>query len=447
MKDLLKGHNPLMLFFVALMSLFFAFAVRNKIVGEGHTDLNANFFFFMVLASCIGVYFLIHEGIKEFTDFFCKKSWKKRGIVQMNEAVATTPMTSDPCEPEVVTSLQSPEPLAASATETLSKDDIDQMIADAINAKQNIEIEQKDGSVSFRIDMDAISKSFEGDVERARKAVYTEAVMYTREVLAAHMTAEELGILFDRILRYQRSATNEWPIADKEGSFRRLHPFAPIGKFDLLHYGWNLGQLFSKCNAQTVYFLQTTFDQHFDRMQPRIVSKKLTLEPKKGLIKINKDFNPNFRYYSLSAKERNLQDLVNEINEGDPPADSQTTEPDDISKPEATTYLHKDEEIAKNAATLDKGTNQHDVIATDIVPAEKGREEVAMEFDTADDFDEDNCESIESDDNYVSDYDDDFTDEDDEPDEPMTEEEFKAWMQNNIRDAESIEAWKPGDEI
>lgn len=35
----------------------------------------------MVLASCIGVYFLIHEGIKEFTDFFCKKSWKKRGIV------------------------------------------------------------------------------------------------------------------------------------------------------------------------------------------------------------------------------------------------------------------------------------------------------------------------------------------------------------------------------
>lgn len=80
MKDLIKGHNPLMLFFVALMSLFFAYAVRNKIVSEGHTDLNANFFFFMVLASCIGVYFLIHEGIKELTDFFVKKSWKKRGI-------------------------------------------------------------------------------------------------------------------------------------------------------------------------------------------------------------------------------------------------------------------------------------------------------------------------------------------------------------------------------
>ena len=46
MKDLIKGHNPLMLFFVALMSLFFAYAVRNKIVSEGHTDLNANFFFF-----------------------------------------------------------------------------------------------------------------------------------------------------------------------------------------------------------------------------------------------------------------------------------------------------------------------------------------------------------------------------------------------------------------
>ena len=45
MKDLIKGHNPLMLFFVALMSLFFAYAVRNKIVSEGHTDLNANFFF------------------------------------------------------------------------------------------------------------------------------------------------------------------------------------------------------------------------------------------------------------------------------------------------------------------------------------------------------------------------------------------------------------------
>lgn len=81
MKDLIKGHHPLMLFFVALVSLFFAFAVRNKIIGEGHTDLNANFFFFMVLASCIGIYFLIHEVIKEFTDFFCKKSLKKREIV------------------------------------------------------------------------------------------------------------------------------------------------------------------------------------------------------------------------------------------------------------------------------------------------------------------------------------------------------------------------------
>ena len=74
MKDLIKGHNPLMLFFVALMSLFFfAYAVRNKIVSEGHTDLNANFFFFMVLASCIGVYFLIHEGIKGTHGLLCQE--------------------------------------------------------------------------------------------------------------------------------------------------------------------------------------------------------------------------------------------------------------------------------------------------------------------------------------------------------------------------------------
>lgn len=106
---------------------------------------------------------------------------KKRGIVQVNDTVAITPVTSIASEPEVFMPVQSPEPVA-SATETLSKDDIDRMIADAVNAKQNIEIEQTDGSVSFRIDMDAISKSFEGDVERARKAVFTEAVMYGCDV-------------------------------------------------------------------------------------------------------------------------------------------------------------------------------------------------------------------------------------------------------------------------
>lgn len=284
--------------------------------------------------------------------------------------------------------------------------------------------------------------------------------MYTREVLAAHMTAEELGILFDRISRYQRSATNEWPITEKEGSLRRLHPFDPIGKFDLLHYGWNLGQLFSKCNAQTVYFLQTTFDKHFDRMQPRIVSKKLTLEPKKGLIKINKDFNPNFRYYSLSAKERNLQELAQEVETED--GQRETKGEKELHKstmektlPEKHAPIENSDESEAQGETL-----RH--LATNGVShpipklAAEEKEEDSMDFEDYDDDEDMERDPAEEDDDD-SDYDGEDNDEeenddagDDDTDEPASDEFIYAMLARSEARAKNRDipkAWSPGDPL
>lgn len=444
MKDLIKGHNPLMLFFVALVSLFFAFAVRNKIVSEGHTDLNANFFFWMVLASCIGVYFLIHEGIKELSDFLCKKGWKKRGIIPM-ETQVSSPVSAIASEPVVST-----PPLAdtASATETLSKEDVDRMIAEAINAKQDIQIEQEDGSVSFRIDMDAISRNFEGDVEKARKAVYTEALLYTREVLAAHMSAEELGILFDRLSRFQRSATNEWPITESDGKLRRLYPHAPIGKYDLLHYGWNLGQLFGKANAQTVYFLTTTFAEHFDKMQPRIVAKKLTIEPLKGLIKINKEFNPNFRYYTMSAKERNMQDLVKEVEYEQSETEARENDIQKVVADISTASESSADSTPSKAEAISDDTDYNAEIQLSkvaVAPSKKIVREVPST--DIDDDEEDDFNSDSDDYNNESADEDDWEDETDEPADDdfiyaMLERSEKRYKHRN-----EPKAWSPGDSL
>ena len=170
MKDLIKGHNPLMLFFVALMSLFFAYAVRNKIVSEGHTDLNANFFFFMVLASCIGVYFLIHEGIKELTDFFVKKSWKKRGI---------TPRTATSLDTSTNENKNSEIEQTTTESQPLTREDARMLLTEVLAVKAEKVSDEKEELVKTinenMLDLSNVAANAANEIEAGLQRTFQEA--------------------------------------------------------------------------------------------------------------------------------------------------------------------------------------------------------------------------------------------------------------------------------
>lgn len=311
MKDLIKGHNPLMLFFVALMSLFFAYAVRNKIVSEGHTDLNANFFFFMVLASCIGVYFLIHEGIKELTDFFVKKSWKKRGI---------TPQTATSLDTSTNENKNSEIEQPTTESQPLTREDARMLLTEVLAVKAEKASDEKEGLVKTinenMLDLSNVAANAANEIEAGLQRTFQEACLYTIEVLGPYMTKENLEILISRLSKFQRAGNKTWSVLSaSETVHKKVETHSPITKTDLYHYGWNMQQLFSKSGPQAAYFLQSTFHDHFNDLQLKTIKGKLTLDADKGIIKINKDFSPNYRSRREREKEKNLRQMTRELEE------------------------------------------------------------------------------------------------------------------------------------
>lgn len=311
MKDLIKGHNPLMLFFVALMSLFFAFAVRNKIVSEGHTDLNANFFFFMVLASCIGVYFLIHEGIKELTDFFVKKSWKKRGI---------TPQTVTSLDTSTNENKNSEIEQPTTESQPLTREDARMLLTEVLAVKAEKASDEKEELVKTinenMLDLSNVAANAANEIEAGLQRTFQEACLYTIEVLGPYMTKENLEILISRLSKFQRAGNKTWSVLSaSETVHKKVETHSPITKTDLYHYGWNMQQLFSKSGPQAAYFLQSTFHDHFDDLQLKTIKGKLTLDADRGIIKINKEFSPNYRSRIERKKEQNAQQMAKEYEE------------------------------------------------------------------------------------------------------------------------------------
>ena len=311
MKDLIKGHNPLMLFFVALMSLFFAFAVRNKIVSEGHTDLNANFFFFMVLASCIGVYFLIHEGIKELTDFFVKKSWKKRGI---------TPQTATSLDTSTNENKNSEIEQPTTESQPLTREDARMLLTEILAVKAEKASDDKEELVKTinenMLDLSNVAANAANEIEAGLQRTFQEACLYTIEVLGPYMTKENLEILISRLSKFQRAGNKTWSVLSaSETVHKKVETHSPITKTDLYHYGWNMQQLFSKSGPQAAYFLQSTFHDHFDDLQLKTIKGKLTLDADKGIIKINKEFSPNYRNRLEREKQRNQRELTKQLEE------------------------------------------------------------------------------------------------------------------------------------
>ncbi len=427
MKDLIKGHNPLMLFFVALMSLFFAFAVRNKIVGEGHTDLNANFFFFMVLASCIGIYFLIHEGIKEFTDFFCKKSWKKRGIVpQTVSKPLPTIQDNNQCVREEVKNENPP----------LTREDARLLLTEIFSVKAEAASDNKEELVKSinnnMLDLSNVAANAADEIEAGLQRTFQEACLYTIEVLGAYMSKEHLQLLISRLSKFQRAGNRTWTVlAEGETVNKRVETHAPISKTDLYHYGWNMQQLFGKTGPQAAFFLQSTFHEHFDDLQLKTIKGKLRNDPHKGIIKINKEFSPNYRNRVEREIENNRLQLAKEYEEE--------------QKQKKFEAAEARREKAAKSPDSNKPTQITQMKAVPMPPLTTKKEEPAMDFDDIDDEDDEireelSCDSYENEEDYWEDTN----------DEPADDEFIYAMLERSEKRNQKINEpapWKTGDSL
>lgn len=414
MKDLIKGHNPLMLFFVALVSLFFAFAVRNKIVSEGHTDLNANFFFFMVLASCLGIYLLIHEGIKEFTDFFTQKSWKKRGITPHLPTTQATSMND-------INSTEVEKPKTES--QPLTREDARMLLTEVLAVKAEKASDDKEELVKTLnetfLDLSNVAANAADEIEAGLQRTFQEACLYTIEVLGPYMTKENLEILISRLSKFQRASNRTWTVLSKEETVnKKVETHAPITKTDLYHYGWNMQQLFSKSGPQAAFFLQSTFHEHFEDLQLKTIKGKLTLDADKGIIKVNKEFSPNYRSRVESEKEKNAQQLAKEYEE------------------EQKQKKFEKGQVHYQKMTRKKAEDEKELIAKPQVSAPIQEEHNQSVRDTH-----------KSKSKLYDDYDDEEDDWEDTYDEPITEEDLDELFKRQAMRAESIKPYNYGDAL
>lgn len=254
MKDLIKGHNPYVLAAVVIVTAAVAAMFRNQAVNEGYSPFNANFLFILILFGGLCIYGILYEGLKELSKLLCRRGWKKLGITPQEQ-----PSTSEPTA--VV-----PEPVA----------------------------EENPNAVT--LDMGILSEQAHNELELERNSILRQALEYTSEVLGPYLSAEHMKILASRLSKFQRAGTSRWNVQSDDEPLMRIEPYSPITKLDLQHYGWNVGQLFDRTGSQIAFFLKTTFDIHFDKIADHILPKKLTIDPLKGIIKIDKHrFNAAYR--------------------------------------------------------------------------------------------------------------------------------------------------------
>jgi len=420
MKDLLKGQNPGVLLAVALTCILMAYAARNKMLGEGHTSTDANFFFFMILAGGIGIYFIIYEGVKELSAFLCKKGWKMYGIkpqpiVRVEQPIIPTGVSEAQSNKDEKKEEQSP------TTTVMTTEQVKELLqaikndAPCENDAKSIE-DKKTDSVNFDIiSLTDVAAKAKDDTEADMQAAFKEACLYTLETLGGYMSKEDMRVLIVQLGKLQRTGTPEWSMLDKEGNaLKKVYTHSPICKTDLYHYGWNMGKLLGKNGPQIAFFLKNTFYHHFDSVQLRIIPKKLRVDGESGIIKIDKNFSPNYRKRTLKEKEQNMQDLANEYEA----EDINHMSGEKVARIAVEDSTPKDDELADKCVKAD--------ITAATLSMTHGAKFTEPVMDTA--VRESGFEPDEED--YQDEYDEYERDDDDDP--PMSDEEFDLFVERSI---------------
>lgn len=267
------------------------------------------------------------------------------------------------------------------------------------------------------LDLSNVAANAADEIKAGLQRTFQEACLYTIEVLGPYMSKENLEILISRLSKFQRAGNRTWTVLSKEETVnKKVETHSPITKTDLYHYGWNMQQLFSKSGPQTAFFLQSTFHEHFDDLQLKTIKGKLTLDADKGIIKINKEFSPNYRSRVEREKEKNAQQMVKEYEE----------------EQKQMKFERGQEHYQKMSRKKVEDSREPSVKERASMPIqEENNRSVKNTHKSAPKRDDD--------------YEDDYDDWEDTNDEPVTEEDLDELFKRQAMRAEAIKPYSYGD--
>lgn len=268
----------------------------------------------------------------------------------------------------------------------------------------------EDGIVSVNIN--EMKNSASELVRTQEDAKYRFACEYTMKVLGSYIKQRDVPTLLFRLGLFQRASTPNWDPRSSEdieagGKIQRIEVSAPVEKWALLHYGWNMGRLFGKQNNFITHFLKTTFHYHLDGLSDNQLPKKLKQNPLQGVIKIEERFDNNF-----SIDEYRLSNDVQQS---------------EVIEGTKTSPISEEAEPATVAQTIETPHEETEPIT----PIQTENRPVRMPplFE-----DEERPDDDDEWDNEDYDYSND--EEEDEDDEPMTDAEFEEFINRKMKKGE-----------
>ncbi|MEZ3590962.1 MAG: hypothetical protein K1V84_07995 [Muribaculaceae bacterium] len=400
MKDLFKGHHPWLLVLVIAVDIFSALVIRHSILTKGESEFNANVFFCLIIIGGLALYAILVEFL---SGQDMPLIGEKKGKEEMVKVPVSRPIAEE-------TSVERP------TEATVSRDDLEKIMRDVMtDLKREVAVptgttitKDDDGIVSVNIN--EMKNSASELVRTQEDAKYRFACEYTMKVLGSYIKQRDVPTLLFRLGLFQRASTPNWDPRSSEDieagvKIQRIEVSAPVEKWALLHYGWNMGRLFGKQNNFITHFLKSTFHYHLDGLSDNQLPKKLKQNPLQGVIKIEERFGNNF-----SIEEYRLSNDVqqSEVTEGTKASPiSEDADPSPMTSTIETP--HEETEPITPIQTENRPVR--------MPPLFEGEERP----DDDDEWD-----------NKDYDYSND-DEEEDEDDEPMTEEEFDNFIDRQMK--------------
>lgn len=299
---------------------------------------------------------------------------------------------------------------------TVSRDDLEQIMRNVMSdLKREVAVptvatitKDEDGIVSVNIN--EMKNSASELVRTQEDAKYRFACEYTMKVLGSYIKQRDVPTLLFRLGLFQRASTPNWDPRSSEdietgSKIQRIEVSAPVEKWALLHYGWNMGRLFGKQNNFITHFLKTTFHYHLDGLSDNQLPKKLKQNPLQGVIKIEERFDNNF-----SIEEYRLSNDVQQS---------------EVIKDTKASHISDDAEPATVAQTIETPHEETEPIT----PIQTDNRPVRMPPLFEDEERPGDDDEWDNEDYDYSNYDE---EKDDEDDEPMTEEEFDNFIDRQM---------------
>lgn len=407
MKDLFKGHHPWLLVLVIAVDIFSALVIRHSILSKGESEFNANVFFCLIIIGGLALYAILVE-------FLSGKDMPLIGENKGKEEKVKAPLPQP-----LATESSAEQPSSSPEQAAVSRDDLEKIMRDVMaDLKHEVAVpagatisKDEDGIVSVNIN--EMKNSASELIQTREDAIYRFACEYTIEVLGSFVKQRDVPTLLLKLGLFQKASTPNWDPRSSEdieagGKIQRIEVSAPVEKWALLHYGWNMGRLFGKQNNFITHFLKTTFHYHLDGLSDNQLPKKLKQNPLQGVIKIEERFGNNF-----SIEEYRLSNDVQQS---------------EVIKDTKASHISEDAEPATVAQTIE--TPHEETVPITPIQTENRPVRMPPLFEDEERPDDDDDWDDEE---YDYSKDDEIEDEDDEP---MTDAEFEEFINRKMKKGE-----------